>query len=464
MTVELKYQNNVWTAVPELRIGENLVRCSFPGLILRTPDEKILAHWDKPGEHKIMIEQFAYLLYEYNKTRGKIAVKLEPVTLDGVDLNINKDIPSISEIAAIVGVPDSDDIVIACKNGRIYQYSHSIKAEPAAGTEPGKSPTVNTSTPASFTCIYDISEHIYTEEECGVFDIAIAPDGRWFLFMSMPISAASVPLEPENKYTHVNHVYEIDADGAFVLLAELFYLQNCFGGRLLLQLPFLYVATTDELSNSTSQRLDTLHGKILRFEVSTPGQCKPQNSNPFINTYLTPEGRPAMQNEVTQIRGCPEIYAYGLRYPTGLSSIDTSIFCTDRGEKSRESVRIIGKGGNYGWNNYEGSMAKGAVSAVILPIFEYPHEANIGRIVGGYPLKLPSHIGYLFGDANGRIYCIFDAKPDAYQQLWKADLNNPTPGSPRISIRVFGRDSKGKIYLVLYGKDNKDHVYYLSEY
>ena len=458
LRVKLEYKNGVLVATPDLHVGENLIENHIPGLTLKTPAGKVLLTMDKEEEYNLTIEQYSYLIYDCNNGIGKIKVRLEPATLDYIS------VISTKNISAMSGIPGADGLCIACMDGTVYRYLPAITADPAAGALVDNNNSV-VSTKATFEPIYDMSTYIYLSNKCGLFDLVVAPDGRWFILVSMPLKMAVNAPKPDASYSHVNQVYELTADGNFIAITELLYTSECPGGKLLLHLPYLYVATSDDPKNPSAQRLDTLYGKILRFDVSLPGQSKAQSSNPFVAIYLNKDGRPSTNNEVTEVTGAPEIYAYGLHCPTGLSLDEATnkIFCTDMGEHNRESVKIIGKGGNYGWDDYEGSMAKsGNNLPFVAPIFEYAHEQAknplMCKIIGGYPIKIGTHNCYLFGDISGRIHCIFDSKPDVYQQLWFSNIS--------AYIHVFGRDSRGKIYVVLSDSPNRgqDYVYCITEY
>ena len=132
----------------------------------------------------------------------------------------------------------------------------------------------------------------------------------------------------------------------------------------------LYVAIGEPIIPSdgdcTSQKLDTLSGKILR--LNTDGTI-PQD-NPFF-TQTTGKYR--------------TIWAIGLRNPFGLAFQPETgrLFETDVGQTSWEEVNEIVRGGNYGWPLAEGTSTNAAFKN---PLHAYPPV--IGRsVVGGtfYP-------------------------------------------------------------------------------
>ena len=134
---------------------------------------------------------------------------------------------------------------------------------------------------------------------------------------------------------------------------------------------YLYVAQGDggvfhDLT-FPSQRLDTLHGKILRIDPR-PDEARPYRippDNPFV-------GRP----------GRDEIWAYGLRNPWrfGFDPASRALVIGDVGQVRIEEIDLATDGGlNFGWPCLEGnepfnplapSLAPGSCRDLIPPILE----------------------------------------------------------------------------------------------
>ena len=89
------------------------------------------------------------------------------------------------------------------------------------------------------------------------------------------------------------------------------------------------------------QRLDTLLGKVLRLDIDGT------------TTYRIPKDNPYADGK----SGRPEIYAYGLRNPWGMSfdrGGKHDLIVADVGQDRWEEINVIVKGGNYGWRLREG--------------------------------------------------------------------------------------------------------------
>ncbi len=89
-----------------------------------------------------------------------------------------------------------------------------------------------------------------------------------------------------------------------------------------------------------------LLGKIIRIDVDSPGTGGKQYAIPADNPFVGMAGF------------APEIYAMGFRNPAyasfdagGNHALTTGV----AGQKLFESVFIVDKGGNYGWNIREGT-------------------------------------------------------------------------------------------------------------
>jgi glucose/arabinose dehydrogenase len=203
------------------------------------------------------------------------------------------------------------------------------------------------------------------------------------------------------------------------------------------------------------QNLATKMGKMLRFDVSTPGQLAIPPSNPFINT---PNADPA-------------IYAYGLRNPYRFSfddmpGGDDNLYLADVGQNLLEEVNIIRSGRNYGWVIMEGTICFNPFqpgvplpscnsAGMTRPIAQFGRDVGIA-VIGGYLYRgnlVPQLQGkYVFGDfstafnaPNGHLFYMTPVPGFAASQIYRLKLgaNNHNFG---LFLKGMGRDEQGELY------------------
>jgi glucose/arabinose dehydrogenase len=202
---------------------------------------------------------------------------------------------------------------------------------------------------------------------------------------------------------------------------------------------YLYVSLGDgdeHLSEpvATRQRIDrSFFGGVLRLDVDQrPGSLAP-NAHPSVHagTYAVPADNPfigATQfngQRVDPARVRTEFWAVGLRNPWRLAFDPATgrLWCGDVGLHDREEIDLIVRGGNYGWNFREGSIAgpreaSAAGLKFIEPIWDYDRAAGIS-ITGGFVYhgtNFPELEGqYLFADyAFGKIWAL---QPDGDKRV-----------------------------------------------
>jgi len=224
------------------------------------------------------------------------------------------------------------------------------------------------------------------------------------------------------------------------------------------------------------QNLQTLLGKILRIDVNQATAYAIPKDNPYADGKL----------------GRPEIFAYGLRNPWGLS-FDRGgaheLIVTDVGQERWEEINLIVKGGNYGWRLREGfdgfdpnnpRAAPAEVPKVgadgkplIDPVLVYktqrgrdPESFGVS-ITGGYVYRgkaLPQLAGkYVFGDWSANMAlpdgCLLVAtRPQPGLQgapaQWKAERLS-VKGQPEGRLKAFlwalGEDDEGELYVMTNG-------------
>jgi len=217
---------------------------------------------------------------------------------------------------------------------------------------------------------------------------------------------------------------------------------NHNGGRLGFLGHNLYFGTGDGGGGGdqpgNAQNLNSLLGKMIRIDPRRHGK-RPYSvprSNPFV-------GR----------AGRDEIFAYGLRNPfrwsfdTTSSKRNVRIAIGDVGQDAFEEVDYLNlnraRGGNFGWNRWEGfSEFNGGGAGTIKPSLALPHPPNCS-VIGGLVVRdrsLPALRGrYVFTDfCNGKILSF---KP----HLGRA-AGRPT-GLSISSVTSFGDSLKGALFV-----------------
>jgi hypothetical protein len=116
-----------------------------------------------------------------------------------------------------------------------------------------------------------------------------------------------------------------------------------------------------------------------------------------------------------------------------------------------EEIDIITAGGDYGWDDKEGSgcyePASGCVDDSIDPVTEYGRNLG-GSVTGGYVYRgsgVPDLAGwYVFGDfVTGRLFAIpADSEPGTLPE---------TLQETGLAIAAFGESVDGELFIVNYG-------------
>ena len=229
---------------------------------------------------------------------------------------------------------------------------------------------------------------------------------------------------------------------------------------------YLYISVGDGGSagdpDENAQNLDNFFGSILRIDVNTSTGYKIPDSNPFVNI-----------NNVKE-----EIWVYGIRnaWRFSFDKKTGDMYIGDVGQNSWEEINFqssLSSGGeNYGWNHYEGDslyVDKNRIEDVSMPIYVYPNNANIIKVLlgwkeedvrgcsvtGGYVYrgnKINSLKGnYLFADyCTGRIWSFkYESnKISSFRELTKSI--NLEGGDKTVYISSFGEDKDGELYVVDY--------------
>lgn len=337
-------------------------------------------------------------------------------------------------------------------------------------------------------------------DERGLLGLAFDPNfknnSRLFIYYSIPLRSGA-----PTGWDHTNQLSEFTVSKSnpnkvdmnsekMIMQVDLPYL-NHNGGQIRFGPDgYLYIPTGDggraddtgtghTPNIGNGQDLTKPLGKILRIDVNNASGGKP---------YGIPPDNPFLSNKSAQ----PEIYAYGLRNPAYASFDPQSglLFIGNAGQDLFESVYIITKGGDYGWNIREGThcfdpdhskqppascRTRGYNGEPLIgPIVELGHD--IGQtVIGGFVYRgkaLPNFQGrYIFGDwssytplNNGTL--LVANPPAGWKWSMPASANSLTPsdvlmwstevirvannphGRINAYVRGFGEDSDNEIYIM----------------
>jgi putative heme-binding domain-containing protein len=192
--------------------------------------------------------------------------------------------------------------------------------------------------------------------------------------------------------------------------------------------------------NGHAQNTDLLLGKMMRIDVD--------HKDPGLE-YAIPKDNPFVENPAFR----PEIWAYGLRNPWRFcfDRATGDLWLADVGQDRVEEVSLIEKGGNYGWNVYEGferfsSAYRREGESYRHPVFAYRHKFG-NSITGGHVYRgdrKSSFDGiYLCGDYNSKRIFGVSAKDGVLQKVRQI-------GKIRQRLASFAVDEAGHHYAIGY--------------
>lgn len=207
---------------------------------------------------------------------------------------------------------------------------------------------------------------------------------------------------------------------------------------------YLYFAFGDggpqEDTLGEGQNTLSLNGTIGRIDVDSGMPYAVPADNPFVGNG--------------NFR--PEIWAYGFRNPYRFSFDNGRMFVSDVGQVRAEEIDIVERGGNYGWNLYEGTECfrpaanPGRTCAdtedLEFPIHDYPRSTG-ASVIGGYVYRgtaaAPLRGNYIFSDFVSRGVWILKEADDG---VWeRSKLATLPAGTLPVS---FGVDENNEVYLI----------------
>ncbi len=320
------------------------------------------------------------------------------------------------------------------------------------------------------TPFLDISSTTHLTHSSGLLATAFHPDfavpgsigeGKFFtISQEAPGTGVANFSDTATVFTQ-SVLYEWQADGADPdqvdpsSKRELLRIDEA-GGHLLDDLAFgndgyLYLSKGDS-AQSFDANLDgtTIHGSVIRIDVediSGNGRYSIPSDNPFVGNS---EGK------------IEEIFAYGFRNPWRISFDPATglLYVADVGQDDIEEINIVQAGGNYGWNDKEGSfffLDGGGVTDDLSdlppgydgidPVAEYDHTEGDVSITGGFTYRgsaIPELDGYyIFGDwRSGRLMSM-----DPISHLIEEISIDPSGASIAEGIIGFGETEAGELLI-----------------
>ena len=340
-------------------------------------------------------------------------------------------------------------------------------------------------------------------DERGLLGLAFHPDyrnnGRLFVYYSIPLRKGG-----PHGWDHTNRLSEfrvstdpnkVDLHSERVIMEVDWPYMNHNGGQIRFGPDgYLYVPMGDgggandsgrghNPDTGNGQDINSYLGKIHRIDVDN------DIANTGDSRYGIPEDNPFLGDG----NALPEIYAWGLRNPAYASFDPHSglLLVGNAGQELFESVYVIVRGGNYGWNIREGThcfdpknprqppdecrTANYRGEPLIGPIVEVGHDLG-DTVVGGHVYRGNSMPGlkgrYIFGNwtwvdaeiGNGNLLVAsppidwswkMPSSPDdltiADVRMWTVHKVNVVQGSrEKIKgfVRGFGEDSDHELYIM----------------
>ena len=177
---------------------------------------------------------------------------------------------------------------------------------------------------------------------------------------------------------------------------------------------------------ASHQRIDEgFFGSVIRIDVdkNTANVAPNPHLGQVAANYLVPADNPFIG--ATSFNGQPvnpasvrtEIWAVGFRNPFRMAfdSANGELWVGDVGLNEREEIDVAGRGLNYGWQFYEGSIEGPNFAALppgivfTPPVWDYNHDQGDFCVTGGlvyHGTKFPEFQGqYLFADfGSGRVW------------------------------------------------------------
>jgi glucose/arabinose dehydrogenase len=317
----------------------------------------------------------------------------------------------------------------------------------------------NQSGAASSSDFIDVSTRVTCCGETGLLGLAFHPgypaDPR--VYLSYTTTVGSQLVSRLAVYRSTDGGVTLDSSSERVLMQINQPQSNHNGGHILFGPDgYLYYGLGDgggagdeHGAIGNGQDLNTLLGKMLRIDVSSPVMLY---GIPADNPYAT---HPTCGNTGgTGSAPCAEIYAWGLRNPWQFSfdAQGGALWIGDVGQNLWEEIDRISAPANLGWRCREGAHTYdtncGSGMGLTDPVAEYPHDPD-ESITGGFVYrgsKNPALAGhYVCADyVSGRLFD-FTASTSSTSTLRMA-----SSGLSNINPSAFAVDVTGELYVVDY--------------
>ena len=252
----------------------------------------------------------------------------------------------------------------------------------------------------------DISDRVGTfGNEEGLLSAAFSPqfqsDGRVYVYYTKKSNVPTATVL--SRFQFANGV--IDTGSEAVILEVPDFAENHNGGRIAFGKDgFLYLSTGDGGGggdpDENGQNPNTLLGKVLRLNVTGQQAYAVPPDNPFVGAD-----------------GADEVWAYGFRNPWRMSvdSATGDIWLGDVGQGKWEEVDRVVRGGNHGWDCYEGfavfESSGCSGDGFVQPRAVYTLAGEECAVSGGFVYRggaIPSLYGYyVYADfCSGKVWAV----------------------------------------------------------
>ncbi|NNL79329.1 MAG: glucose sorbosone dehydrogenase [Flavobacteriaceae bacterium] len=296
----------------------------------------------------------------------------------------------------------------------------------------------------------NITDRVNLQGEMGLLGLAFHPDyesnGYFYVYYCPNSNESRI-----SRFSYNPSANSGDPASELVLMTIPQEQTNHNGGQLLFGNDgYLYISSGDGGNRQNGQTLNNLKGAILRIDVD--------NSSPGLN-YAIPADNPFINDSSAM----DEIYAFGLRNPWRMSFDRPTgeLWVGDVGSGRFEEINRIQSGGNYGWDDIEGSTFCYDDPCdnpdFLPPFYEYAHNGTSNAITGGYVYRGSLHpelFGkYIYADfVKGEIYAL-DPLTGENQLLFDTGLLIP----------AFGIDQYNELYFTALGDENRVYKFVREE-